>query len=132
MRLRINTGGVQFFCTLAPEAKTDFESGAPRVDKETGLPMFQVQVAALDETGGEVLRVSVPGRPEVTTGSPVAVEGLVAIPWSQGERSGVAYRATAISALGTPGITAATAGAGTASGKPGAGDDGRPSGRQAA
>ncbi|MGH3368493.1 MAG: hypothetical protein ACRDPR_00685, partial [Nocardioidaceae bacterium] len=61
-----------------------------------------VQVAALDATGGEVLNVTVSGRPDVAVGSPVAVEDLVAIPWSQGDRSGVAYRAASIRSLGAP------------------------------
>jgi hypothetical protein len=97
MRLNINTAGVQFLATRLPEPRTDRDTGAPRIDKETGLPMFQVQVAALDSSGGEVLAVSVPGQPAgITIGSPVSIEGLVAIPWSQGDRSGVAYRATAL------------------------------------
>ena len=97
MRLNINTAGVQFLATRLPEPRTDRDTGAARIDKETGLPMFQVQVAALDSSGGEVLAVSVPGQPSgITIGAPVTVEGLVAIPWSQGDRSGVAYRATAL------------------------------------
>ncbi|MFC4244883.1 hypothetical protein ACFOYW_16030 [Gryllotalpicola reticulitermitis] len=97
MRLNINTAGVVFLATRPAEQRTDRETGAVRIDRESGLPLFQVQVAALDSSGGEVLAVSVPGQPQgVTVGSPVVIEGLVAIPWSQGERSGVAYRATAI------------------------------------
>lgn len=102
MRLNIDVSGVQFFCTRAPEARTDRESGAARMDRETGLPLCQVQVAALDATGGEVLAVTVAGQPEVAVGSPVTVEGLYAIPWSQGDRSGVAYRAASIRATGSP------------------------------
>lgn len=97
MRLHINTAGVQFLATRLPEARTDRDTGAPRIDKETGLPMFQVQVAALDASGGEVFAISVPGQPSaINVGAAVTVENLVAIPWSQGDRSGVAYRASAI------------------------------------
>jgi hypothetical protein len=102
MRLNIDTTGVTFLCTREPQAKTDRETGAPKVDRETGEAQWQVQVAALDSTGGEVLLVTVSGRPDVGVGSPVAVEDLVAIPWSQGDRSGVAYRAGGIRSLGTP------------------------------
>ena len=102
MKLNIDTTGVTFLCTRDPQAKTDRETGAPKVDRETGEAQWQIQVAALDETGGEVLAVTVAGRPDVTVGSPLAVEDLVAIPWSQGDRSGVAYRAGAIRSLGTP------------------------------
>ena len=93
MKLNIDTTGVTFLCTREPQAKTDRETGAPKVDRETGEAQWQIQLAALDSTGGEVLLVTVAGRPDVGVGSPVAVEDLVAIPWSQGDRSGVAYRA---------------------------------------
>lgn len=97
MRLNINTAGVQFLATRLPEQRTDRDTGAVRIDKESGLPMFQVQVAALDASGGEVLAVSVPGQPTgISVGAPVSIEGLMAIPWSQGDRAGVAFRATAI------------------------------------
>ena len=102
MKLNIDTTGVTFLCTRDPQAKTDRETGVPKVDRETGEAQWQVQLAALDTTGGEVLAVTVAGRPDVAVGCPVAVEDLVAIPWSQGDRSGVAYRAGAIRSLGTP------------------------------
>lgn len=102
VKLNIDTTNVQFFCTKEAQARTDRETGAPRVDRETGEPQWQVQVAALDSTGGEVLTVTVNGRPEVAVSCPVAVEGPVAIPWSQGDRSGVAFRASSIRSIGNP------------------------------
>ena len=96
MKLNINTTNVTFLCTRQAEQRTDRDTGVVRLDKETSLPLWQVQVAALDASGGEVLAVTVAGEPAVTVGAPVQVEGLVAIPWSQGDRSGVAYRAAAI------------------------------------
>ena len=105
MRLNINTQGVQFICTRPAEARIDRDTGAPRMDRETGLPLWQCQLAALDETGGEVLAVTVAGQIDVTVGQPVTVEGLYALPWTQGDRSGVAYRATSIRPVGAP-ITA--------------------------
>ena len=50
---------------------------------------------ALDSFGGEVIAVTVAGDPKITVGQPVQVEGLVALPWSQAGRSGVAFRAEA-------------------------------------
>ena len=124
MKLNIDTTGVTFLCTREPQAKTDRTTGAPKVDRETGEAQWQVQLAALDSTGGEVLLVTVSGRPDVGVGSPVAVETLVAIPWSQGDRSGVAYRAGTIRSLGTS--FAGGAGAGPA------GRSAQPSTKQAA
>ncbi|PBA71536.1 hypothetical protein CKJ76_11995 [Mycobacterium avium] len=91
---------MQFFCTRAAEQRTVHETGAPRIDKETGLVLWQVQLMALDQDGGEILAVTVAGEPKVKVGEPVAVDGLVAIPWSQGDRSGVAFRATSIRPAG--------------------------------
>jgi len=115
MRLTIDTTGVTFFCTRTPEARTDRDTGAQRMDRETGGPLWQVQVAALDATGGEVLAVTVVGQPQVAVGSPVMVERLVAIPWTQGDRSGVAYRAASILSTGAPiaGVIAPAAGPAT-------------------
>ena len=105
MRLTIDTTNVTFFCTRAAEPRTDRETGAPRIDRETNLPLWQVQLAALDPSGGEVLAVTVAGQPTVQVGAPVEVKGLVAIPWSQGDRSGVAYRAAELRPLSGPGFT---------------------------
>lgn len=98
MKLRIDTTDTTFLCTRIPEQRTNFETGAPRIDKATGQVLWQVQVIALDPTGGEVLAVTVVGEPKVIVGQPVSVSGLVALPWSQDGRSGIAYRAEAITA----------------------------------
>lgn len=107
MKLRIDTTGVAFLCTRIPEQRTNFDTGAPRTDKATGQVLWQVQLIALDATGGEVLAVTVVGEPKVTVGQPVAVAGLVALPWSQDGRSGIAYRAETITAA-DPGATVKT------------------------
>jgi hypothetical protein len=96
MKLRIDTTGVSFTCTRAPEQRLNFDTGRPRIDKATGVPLWLVQVMALDESGGDVISVTVAGEPQVSAGRAVTVTGLVALPWSQDGRSGVAYRAEAI------------------------------------
>ena len=109
MKLRIETPGVTFLCTRIPEQRTKFDTGAPRIDKATGQALWQVQLIALDATGGEVLAVTVVGEPKVVVGQPVSVTGLVALPWSQDGRSGIAYRAETITAAADPGAVAAKA-----------------------
>jgi hypothetical protein len=96
MKLRIDTTGVSFTCTRAPEQRVSFDTGRPRIDKATGVPLWLVQVMALDESGGDVISVTVAGEPQVSAGRAVTVTGLVALPWSQDGRSGIAYRADAI------------------------------------
>jgi len=118
MKLRIDTAAVSFVCTRAPEARIGFDTGQPKVDRETGLPLWQVQLMALDASGGDVIAVTVAGDPNLTVGQPVQVDGLVALPWNQEGRSGIAFRADAIRASGAP--LAGVAGPKTAStGTPG-------------
>jgi hypothetical protein len=100
VKLKIDTARVSFTCTRAPQQRVNFDTGQPRVDKATGLPLWLVQVMALDESGGDVISVTVAGEPKVSTGRAVTVTGLVALPWSQDGRSGIAYRADAIAEAG--------------------------------
>jgi hypothetical protein len=109
MKLRIDTSGTTFVCTRTPEPRMAFDTGQPKIDDATGLPLWLAQLMALDSSGGEVIAVTVAGDPKLTVGQPVQVEGLVALPWSQSGRSGVAFRAEAIRATGAPlpGVVAA-------------------------
>ncbi len=102
MKLRIDTSGTSFVCTRTPEPRTAFDTGQPKIDHATGLPLWAAQLMALDSSGGEVIAVTVAGDPKLTVGQPVQVDGLVALPWSQAERSGVAFRAEALRATGAP------------------------------
>ncbi|SRX94727.1 hypothetical protein MSP7336_02987 [Mycobacterium shimoidei] len=56
---------------------------------------------ALTPAGADILAITVPGEPGVSVGQPVTVEGLVGLPWAQGDRSGIAYRARAIRPAGS-------------------------------
>jgi hypothetical protein len=100
MYLPIDTNSIRFTCTRIPELRTIHETGQPRVDRESGKELWQVQVMALTADGAEILAITVPGEPAVTVGQPVTIEGLVGLPWTQGDRAGIAYRAAAIRAAG--------------------------------
>lgn len=98
MRLKLDTSTSRFIVTKPAEPRLNFESGSPKIDPTTGAQLYSIQLLALDDTGGEVLTVTVVGDPKIAVTQPVSVSGLVAIPWSQGDRSGVAFRAEAITA----------------------------------
>ena len=103
MRLRLDTSAVaRFIVSRAPAPKVERETGRQRADTQTGELLFSVQVMALDDTGGDVLSVTVPGEPRVTVGQDVRIEGLVATYWEQNGRSGVAFRAASISPVDVP------------------------------
>ncbi|GBE22306.1 MAG TPA: hypothetical protein ENH00_04720 [Actinobacteria bacterium] len=96
MKLPIDTTGMTFLAAGPPEPVLDYESKTPKVD-ENGAPLHSVQLVALNDGGAEVISVKVAGQPKgVSQGTTVKVAGLVATPWSMGDRSGVAYRADQI------------------------------------
>ena len=104
MRLLIDTQAVQFTVTRNPEPKLDGKR-QQRFERTSGLPMWSVQVVALDESGGEMLNLTVvdEDRPQVVVGQMVVPTDLVALPRSNVEdgklRSGVAFRVGSLKAL---------------------------------
>lgn len=97
MRLMLDTSQVQFMVSKAAEPKTELGNQRQKTDRATGLPQWSVGLIAMDETGGEVIRVTVAGdQPKVAQGQPVAVRDLEAIPWQNNGKSGVAFRAASI------------------------------------
>ena len=102
MKLRIDTSGTTFMAAGPPEPVLDFETKRPKAD-ENGEPLFAVQLVVLAEGTADVIGVKVPGLPKgVGQGTAVTVTGLVAQPWSMGERSGLAFRATDINPVSVP------------------------------
>jgi hypothetical protein len=97
MKLPVDTSALAFLCAMPPEPVVDFETKRPRAD-ENGEPLYVVQLVALAEQSAEILAVKVPGMPSqaIRQGHPVKVLGLVAQPWTMGDRSGVAFRAARI------------------------------------
>jgi hypothetical protein len=99
MKLPVDVSAISFLCAMAPEPVVDFETKRPRAD-ENGEPLFAVQLVALAEGTAEIIAVKVAGAaPAVRQGQPVKVLGLVAQPWTMGERAGVAFRAQRIEAI---------------------------------
>lgn len=96
MRIKVNTASDPIMCTKTGEPRTDFETGQPKIDKATGLVLWQVQLMVLDSDGAEIISVTVPGEPKVVVGQQVSVTNLVALPWNQNGKSGIAFRADAI------------------------------------
>jgi hypothetical protein len=97
MRHFLDTSRTQFMVSKAPEPRFELNSQKQKVDRETGQPQWVVGLFAMDETDGEVIRVTVAGeQPKVSQGQHVLVRELEAIPWSNNGKSGVAYRASTI------------------------------------
>jgi hypothetical protein len=103
MRLPIDTAGMTFMCAAPARPVTDFETKQQKADLTTGELLYNLQVVALDEEGAQIITVKVAGDPKVGQGAMLKLEGLVALPWSMGDRSGVAFRANRAEAIGVAG-----------------------------
>ena len=94
VKLYVDTTGKQVTVSRDPEPKND-QNGSQRSERGTGRLMWSTQVFVLDETGGEVINVTLAGNamPKVNVGSVVMPVELEAMPWATNGRNGVAYRA---------------------------------------
>lgn len=94
MRLLIDTTAVRFTVGKEPSAKND-QNGIQRVERATNIPMWTVQLVAMDDGGAEVINVTVVASqpPKVAVGAAVTPMELQAIPWAQNGKNGVAFRA---------------------------------------
>jgi len=104
MKLKIEIGNDTVLAGALPTAVTDFNTGQPKLDVVTGEPTYAVSLIILADDGAELLVCKVPGMPRgITVGAAVTVENLVATPWEVGGKSGVAFRASKITAVGPVG-----------------------------
>jgi hypothetical protein len=103
VRLPIDTSRLKFLVVASAEPLKQYEEGKPREawaarTDVNGEVLWRVQLVALGDGEAEIIRVAVPGDPNVGQGEMVIVDGLTAQPWEMDGRSGMAFRATAIGA----------------------------------
>ncbi|WP_229907863.1 hypothetical protein [Amycolatopsis oliviviridis] len=100
MRLLIDTSKVTFTVGREVQPKTD-QNGQQRFERNTNVPMWAVQLVAMDDGGAEVITVTVTGHqpPKVAVGQLVNPVELQAIPWAQNGKNGTAFRASDIKAV---------------------------------
>lgn len=94
MRLLIDTSTTSFSTGRPFERKVD-DNGVQRLDRRTRLPLWSAQLIAMDEAGADTIIVTIAATepPNLTQGQPVSLVRLVALPWANNGRNGVAYRA---------------------------------------
>jgi hypothetical protein len=81
------------------ERKLD-DNGVQKLDRQTRLPLFSAQFVVMDERGADTIMVTIAGEPpQLQQGQPVTVVRLVALPWANNGRNGVAYRADEVRPL---------------------------------
>jgi hypothetical protein len=94
-----------FTLALLPEPYADRETGEARTDRATGLPIYLVgvNVSLPAEREAYALTIRVPGEPAgLQLNQVVRVHDLVAVPWDRDGRSGVTYRASAVTPASAP------------------------------
>src|SRR5512139_2537700 len=93
-------------CVTAPEAQTEYDSGAPKLDAKSKLPVWLVGVAVRkvgDRKASAIdIKVVAATAPEVGEGDAVWIEGLEASLWENNGRAGLSWRATAIVKASVP------------------------------
>ena len=103
MRLPIDTSQLTFMCAAPARPVTDFDTKQHKADVTTGELLYKVQTVALDSEGAEIIQLTVAGDPKVGQGAMLKLDGLMALPWSMGDRSGVSFRANKIETTGVAG-----------------------------
>jgi hypothetical protein len=99
MKLPVDVSEFRFLVAVPPAPVMDFETKRQRAD-ENGELLHTVQLVCLSDGNADILAVKFAGQPGLLAqGTPVKVSGLVATPWSMGERAGVAYKALRVEAL---------------------------------
>jgi hypothetical protein len=104
MRFPIDASRLQFLVVAEAEPLKQYEEGkpreawAPRLD-ENGELLWRLQLVAFGDGGAEIIRVTVPGDPQLSEGELVRVEGLTANPWEMEGRSGLSFRAVTVQPL---------------------------------
>src|SRR3954453_16258965 len=102
MRLPIDTSRLKFLVVAPAEPLRQYEEGkpreawAPRTDAVSGEVLWRGELVALGDGEARIIRVAVPGDPNVSQGEMVRVEGMTAQAWEMDGRSGMAFRAAAI------------------------------------
>ncbi|MGW2558159.1 SCO3933 family regulatory protein [Streptomyces sp. NPDC001514] len=103
----VDMSGVTAMVAQPPRRKMkDKKNGVMAVDAETGVPLMIVDVLFVANGNAEVVTVAVAEGDisgELTTGTPVALTGLVARPWENEingkQRHGISFRAAAVTSL---------------------------------
>lgn len=86
-------------CVSAPVPRSDRDTGVAKIDRVTGQPEYLVGVLAKipGDRRAFVIDVRVPGEPAgLIEGQPIVLHNPTGSPWEQNGRSGVSYRADAI------------------------------------
>jgi hypothetical protein len=98
--LKVDTTGIRFRVD-AVEQKRD-GAGNPVLDRETQQPKLTVHVTVRlpDRPRPDQWSVTVVGQPKIAVDSYVTMHNVVAYPWEQGDRHGIALRADAIALEG--------------------------------
>lgn len=81
-------------------ATTQYGTDTPAIDKDTGFPVYSVELAAFTSEGIQTINVKVPlgQAPALSVGQSVRVTGLAARAYMSGDRVAYSFKAKTIEA----------------------------------
>lgn len=92
----VKIDGLMLICATPPKARVNLETGEIRTGRD-GKEQWQVGICVMQDEQADVVQVVVPGEPKgLNKGQFVVLADLTAVPWEQGDRHGITYRATEI------------------------------------
>jgi len=94
--LKIDTSGLRFRVDAVEEKKDG--AGNPVLDRESRQPKYTVHLTVRipDRTRPDQWSVTVIGAPRIAVDTYVTLRNVVAYPWEQGDRHGIALRAESV------------------------------------
>lgn len=96
MELLIDISHKSFSVGRPFEPKVD-ENGVQKLDRQSRFPLFAAQLVVMDERGADTIMVTIAGQPpQLHQGQAVTPVRLIALPWANNGRNGVAFRAEEI------------------------------------
>ena len=117
MEFAVETARLSFVVADEPEQRKEFETGALRTD-DSGRPLFQVRLLAMDGKGSAPIKVGLVGDPGLTQGTFVRTVNLVLNAIDRRGDSVMWWTADRLEPVAGPGAPgAASAGPAAAAGK---------------
>lgn len=102
LKVPVEVSRYQFVASTEPVAENDYATHQPKIDAQSGQPIYATQVVALGPDGAEVIKIRTVGKPlGIVAGGSVRIVGLWASTWQSSDKAGISFRAERIEPVQT-------------------------------
>ncbi|MFI5959316.1 hypothetical protein [Cryptosporangium sp. NPDC051539] len=98
--ISVNLTGAIVLSAGVAQPRTDRKSGEQLIDRETGAPLYRVQMLVIQAAGAQLADVTVPNAAGLPVAAPLRVEGMRINQYEFDGRSGISWRADSVEAIG--------------------------------